>query len=703
MNAIASPRIEHGPDEKLSAEEQAQVDALNAFGLEIARKRKEAINARSQIGIEDEWIEDEEAYIGVDDANRAEYRSTWRKVKPVASGSAIQSSAKQPQPKVRSTALINITRPYVDAAAARIGDMLLPNDDKAWGIEPTPLPDLDPETMQALMVPVIDEETGEQMMFTQEDLLREIEKVAAERAKKAGTRIEDWMAEGRWAAEARDVIWYASKLGTGILKGPTPKTKRRLEWVFGQAGPPKKRITHTRVPVSCSIDPWNFFPDGACGEDIHDGSHVFERDDISVGRMLELMREQGYIRSQIKACLDEGPIRPEVDWTPQQELDRARVTEKTQYEIWYMQGLVELHDLACCGLNTAGLKFDDFGYESEYAHAIITMINHRIVKAAFMPLDDGSFTYDVFRWQRRPGLWTGLGVGRQIRTPQRILTAAVRNMMDNAALSAGPQIVIDTDALEPVDGVYEVVPRKVWRKKPGGEMTDAEKAFHVHSIETRQVELMNIIEFALRMAEESTGLPMILQGQLGEQKPNTLGQTQILNNNGSSVLRRLAKAFDDDITVPHVERYYQWLMEYGPDPLEKGDYEIVARGSSTLVERDLQNQEMVGIVQLSLDPAYGIDPQKAAEEFLRSRRYDPELFKKSREQLAEEADAQPTDPKIAAAAIQAQDKAAQREHEARENARDRAADRQKQVLDINSDHALFNAESAVAAEKGSGL
>jgi hypothetical protein len=79
------------------------------------------------------------------------------------------------------------------------------------------------------------------------------------------------------------------------------------------------------------------------------------------------------------------------------------------------------------------------------------------------------------------------------------------------------------------------------------------------------------------MAEDVTGLPQIMQGQQG-QAPETVGGMQILQNNAGTVLRRIAKTYDDRITEPHVRRYYEWLMTYGDDA-EKGDFQIDARGS----------------------------------------------------------------------------------------------------------------------------
>ncbi len=115
--------------------------------------------------------------------------------------------------------------------------------------------------------------------------------------------------------------------------------------------------------------------------------------------------------------------------------------------------------------------------------------------------------------------------------------------------------------------------------------------------------------------------------------------------------------FDACITEPHIRRYYAWLMQYGEDPDEKGDFQIVARGSTALVERDIQSQEMVTVLQLCLNPAYGKNPEKAMDEYLKSRRFDPAAFDFTEEEKAKRA-AQPPQPPESVMVAQIREQAA---------------------------------------------
>ena len=126
-----------GPEMDLQRAAVARAEILDALGLELAKTRSEAIASRRASGIEEEWAEDEEYYEGIDDANRGERgtrNANWR-IKPAG-------QAELRAHGTGSTVFVPITRPYCDAAAARVADMLLPTDDRAWSIKPTPYPEL---------------------------------------------------------------------------------------------------------------------------------------------------------------------------------------------------------------------------------------------------------------------------------------------------------------------------------------------------------------------------------------------------------------------------------------------------------------------------------------------------------------------------------------------------------------------------------
>lgn len=685
-----------GYDIEPENDEERRLGVLMALGSTLAGKRRNAVDAKSTAGIEQLFLEDQEFYSGYDDANRHEF--AFVTAKPLTNGSNNNSEERLP---VRgSTVFPNITQPFVDAAAARVGDMLLPTDDRNFAIEATTIPDMfegldklmgratgQPVTPQPAAAPMqppqgmpqsadmgmaqvpgapmpvqaqgqppapVEPEPQVQMpdgaVMALSAAKAKFDAMVAEAKRKAGKaqdQVDDWLEECQYHAELRKVIDDAAMLGSGVIKGPFPVKRVSRQWRKNpQSNVYELIIVEEIKPASRRVDPWDLFPDPACGESIHNGSYVFERDRLTRKKLEELCGTPGYIDSQIIACLKEGPAR-------QQESDNRNLLSTAfaandQFEIWYFHGDVTVEELLA-----AGCECDEGMPMEKSFPAMITMVNNRPIKAALNPLDDGQFPYDVIPWKRRPGMPWGMGVARQMRTPQRIVVAATRNMMDNAGLASGPLITLRR-GVEPEDGVMEVVPLKFFLESEESTGNPAAGApLTATVIPMLEKELMAIVQFGMKMAEDVTGLPSLLQGQQGT-APETVGGMTILNNNANSVLRRIARLFDSSITEPHIRRYYTWLMEYGKDDDAKGDYQIIARGSSALVERDIQGQELSQIMALCLNPAYGLDPKKTAEEYLRSRRFDPANFQYSKEDLERMKNTPPPeDPRITAAKIMA--------------------------------------------------
>lgn len=620
LGALSQYRFDQIPDDlwaelpmevrdALERQEAQRKEQLDILAKAVTRHRDEAITARRASGIEDEWEDDQDAYEGIDDANRGESVRDRRR-KPAMDQRYDERSRRKGAN--RSTVFLNITGPYTDAAAARMSEMLLPSDDQPYSIEPTPDPELNALTESAEVAQ--DEQGNEQSVA---ELAKAEQKKAREKAKRAERRITDWLTEGQWHGEVRAVIEDAAKLGTGVLKGPIPELRRYR--AAGEVNGSVALVMDEQIaPVSKRVDPWNCYPDPAAGEDIQDGRYFIERDWITPKQLKELADDPQYLDDQIRECLLDGPDKRVVQDNHEEYSYNNSLNEK--FEIWYYYGTLSSEQL-----EAAEADLTDYSGDTELTPAVITVVNDRVIKASLSHLESGEYPYDFMCWRARKGLPWGSGVPRHIRVPQRMLNAATRQMMDNSGLSAIPQFVSKKGIVTPVDGSYQLYAGKHWHMSEDTDIDDVRKAFTSVHIDSRQQELMNIIQYATKMAEDVTGLPQIMQGNQGS-APDTVGGMQILNNNANSVLRRLAKAFDDGITEPHLRRYYEWLMLYGESEDEKGDYTVDAKGSGALVEREIQNQAIVEMGQLVQDPRFGIDPQKWFKEMAKAQRLNPESF-----------------------------------------------------------------------------
>ena len=676
-----------------------KLSRLDTFGLALSKKRTEAISGRTESGIEDEWIEDDEPYEGVDEATRNP-RSTWS-IRPV--GMVEPKSA-----DTRSRVFLNITRPYVDAAAAQVSDMLLPTGDRNFSLTHTPIPD-DMESLstgeftqaQADAISSLGRNLAQKAATKAVQDATQIIAQAKKKADKAQDQIDDWLVECRGHAEVRKIIEDAAKVGTGVIKGPFP-VKRKVTVLSTEATGPKLILKEEIKPASKRINYWNLFHDPACGNDIHRGSYIWEKDYLPPKMLTDLKGVPGYISEQIDLALEEGPQKASSIPEASRGKDRDRDV-KGQFELWHYHGVIEKEDM-----EAAGYSSDDHGEEGQpdqsdqlqtslqNINAVVSMVNNRVIRATLNPLDTGSFPYDVFVWQAKVDHWTGIGVSRQIRTPQRMVNAAARNMMDNARRSAQGLKVMKLGALVPSNGTSVLGDDNVYYINEASDVTDVNNVFKYYEIPSRQQELMNIVTFALKMAEDVTGIQLLLQvfpGQMGK-APDTLGGMQMKENKSAGVLRRLARLFDDRITIPHIRRYYTWLLQYVEDDSMKGDFQVDARGSSALVERDLQNQATIQMAPFVLNPAFGLNPKLWIKEWLKSQRLNPANFEYSEEELkemqAQQQNQPPPDPRLQTAQLDAQVEQMKLKFEAQE----REKDRQLEMLMAQMDQELEAAKLA---------
>ena len=629
-----------------------QKSAFGALTETITKYRAEAIAYRTSSGIEEEWRQDEEYYQGIDEAtgNQDDWNS-----KPPGTKTADDEHG-------GSTLFLNITRPYCDAAAASLADMLLPTDDGVWQIKPTPVPmyikaaeGKFPAGMQAH----VEQNPGMGERF-QKDASAKINE-AKNAADKAQTKIEDWQTECNFLAQMRRVIEDAARVGTGVLKGPVMVNAKTVNVVDGEMVE-----TDSVVPASQWISYQNLYPAKGCGQDIHSGGYIFERDDISAKKLRELRGLPGYLDDEINQCLDEGPT--EAGSKVMQVGDMKRDTSSL-FEIWYYHGEITQEELEAA-FDLSGNEDDEEEEKSEalaeeetsakknnVVQAQLTMVNNRLVRVVLNALETGDFPYDMMVWQRRADIPQGIGLARQIRAPQQMILGASRNLMDNAGLAGGPMWAMNEEIIVPIDGIVEVKPRKGFRLAYGATADDITKGFTYFAMDAMIDEMQSIINMALKMAEDVTGLPMIMQGQMGQKPINTLGQTELLNNNANIVRRRIARLFDDLVTEPHVTRYYQhWLQDAGDDA-QGADFKVHARGSSNLVERSVRYDNLNEMLEMSQNPVFKIDPQKVGREMIRTRKLNPKDFEYDDEEwqkIVEKMGQPPPDPRIEQANIREQ-------------------------------------------------
>lgn len=648
-------------DGQIVTEEQLQQmrkEQLDGVHQSFVSKRDRWVQHRSNSGVEERWRRNKGLYDGDADLRRDDVFEETLKIGPPKRKNAAN----------RSRIVINIVRPKVDQAIARMCEILLPVDDRNWGIKPTPLP----ESVKKYIgdqTPTVDPQTGQPTGLTSDQEANILITEAKKKADAMQAAIDDALTECSFNGEERAMIADGCKLGTGIILGPFPGRKSAKVWIPNPDGTSQLIIKEEIAPQSFRADPWDVWFDPSCGCDHQRGEGFFWRKYVTRKELRQLAKVPGYMKDCIREVLGQKPNRVRV---AEGRVGRSESSDES-YEMWIYYGDIEPEDV-----QALSAEANDMDPLTDFTTGMVVMVNDKIIGVAEGWIPDGSLPCDVWNWRKSDDSPHGYGLPDELEHQQRAVNAAWRQVMDNARASMGGQIVLKKGKIVPQDGNYSIEPLKVWLA--GDDIEDVRGAMATFEFNSHLQELLAIADAAMKFADQETNMPQMLGGERGT-APETVGGMVMLQSNALTVPRLRVKLFDDGVTRPHIRRYYDYMMATSERTDIKGDFEVDARGVSALLERDIANQAAINLANITSNPRYApfVKPEKELEIILKAFKVDPAdimLNEQEMEQQRQAAAQQqaPQDPRIIAAQTQLQikqmdleDKQAQREFEAQRN------------------------------------
>ena len=619
--------------EEFDTRQKGEIERLYSV---FAKMRDQWIQGRAtNTDVEKRWRKNAQLYFGEHTNSTGEFENTLRNGPP----------ARKAQDGTRSRVVINIVRPKVDQAVARMCEILFPVDDRNWGIRPTPMPEL--ADMMGSNAQTIDPATGQPTGYTANEEANAIMEAAKQAAEAMERSIDDSLTESKYNGESRKGIEDAVRLGTMVIYGPFPARQTSKVWLPQADGTQVLQVNESIVPASMRLDPWDCFFDPSCGNDHQAGRGFFMRRMATRKQLRQLVGLPGYDEEAIREVLRTAPQKLRV---AEGRVIREMVNEDA-YEMWTYHGEIEPEEMEMLSSRTGDPLTDvNFG--------VLVIVNDKVVGAMESWVADRTLPVDVYCWRKADDSPFGYGLPDELEHQQRVVNSAWRQVMDNGRTSLGGQIVIKKGMIIPQNGSYEITPNKIWLAKD--ELDDVRAAMTVFEFNSHLQELLAIAQAAMQFADVESSMPQIMGGEQGS-APETVGGMVMLYNNANAVLRQRVKLYDDTITRPHIGRYYDWKMANDPDPAIKGDYEIDARGSTALIERDIQNQALLNLANITNNPRYipHLREREELKAILKAFKVNPEELLKPEDQVKQEMEAQaqqgaPQDPRIAAAQIKAE-------------------------------------------------
>ena len=594
--------VEETPDEQaLSAQRETDLAAL---GQSLDKKFRDNETKRQYIELR--WLEDLRQYHGRYDAD-------------------VESAIVEAK---GCTLFLNITKPKTHAFSARVMDMVLPTDEKNWGLEATPVPELatskqpdeqaiDPATQQPMA-------TDQGHPVLQKDLDSATKTEADERAEKMEDEVADQFAEADYNAVQRKAIDQMAKLGTSVVMGPFIKDEWRVKWE-PLVDPTTKKTHYQRKLVPNEdkrpslqwVDVWDFYPDMTANEP-KGWAFSFVQQFANEHQLRKMAKQFNWIEEQVDKVLETTPFNiRSLTWMNElKQLSETSNVLDNRYRVLRYYGEIDRDDLRLVGKDPDKLGVTDITY------AVVWMCAGIILKIDLNPLDSGEMPFSVAYCDKDEASPFGSGIPRLMRGEQESANSSWRMLHDNGGLSVCPQTVMKVNSVIPADGDPHMRPKKVWYV--GDDVQDIGRVFAQFSVDSHQEELTNLLQLGIRFADDVTQLPLLMQGDQAPHITQTAQGMSLLYNASTVVLRRSVKLYDDHMIVPLVGRFYDWNMQFNPRDDIKGDFRAIARGSSTLLDKEQQGAAYTDMMQLAMQPTWEpyVDKEKLIRKALKAKRIE---------------------------------------------------------------------------------
>jgi hypothetical protein len=509
-----------------------------------------------------------------------------------------------------------ITEVKCRAAESWLRDILLDSGAPPWDLQATPIPDLNPaqarevQAMFAERVLKLVEEYGKAPNIEEMRELREMVsqdyrfgllREAQLRADKMKLKIQDQFAQGGWDDSFNDFVTDLVTFPCAFIKGPVVRRQRALGWKIDATGRTVVEPIERLGPEYERVDPFYIYPEPGIST-IHEG-YLFEYHPLSRMQLADLIGVPGYDDDAIRQVLEIGNGQ---SWM-NEDVELQKNEEERKYYS-YMRPTTEFDALEFWGkvsgkmLREWGLSEEDVPDEAREYDANVWAVGNIVIKAILNYDPLGEKPYCKTSFIKCPGAFWGKGIPEIIEDLQGVCNAAARALVNNMGISSGPQVEVNVERLPPNEDITQLAPWKIWQtiNDPVG---SSAPAIRFTQPDSRASELMAVYEKFSRLADDHSGIPAYVYGDLNVQGAGrtSSGLSMLMGAAGKGI-RQVVMHIDSDVVKPIVMRQFVYNMRYDEDESIKGDVEVVAKGAINLAVKETVNIRRIEFLNATANP-----------------------------------------------------------------------------------------------------
>ena len=444
-------------------------------------------------------------------------------------------------------------------------------------------------------------------------------------AKKMEKKIMDQLEESSASKKLRSAAFEMALFGTGIMKGPFAIDKEYPNWDDeGNYSPVIKT-----VPFVDHVSIWNFYPDPDA-DNMDEAQYVIERHKMSRSQIRALKKRPYFRSSVLDEVIEMGESYSKKYW--EDDLNDYDIEyDINRYEVLEFWGAIDTEILTEAGVDVPS-EFEDF----DELQANIWICNDRVIRAVLNPFKPARIPYYAVPYELNPYSFFGVGIAENMDDTQTLMNGFMRMAVDNAVLSGNLLIEIDETNLVPGQDL-SVYPGKVFRRQAGA----PGQAIFGTKFPNVSAENMQLFDKARVLADESTGFPSFAHGQTGVAGVGrTASGISMLMNAAAGGIKTVIKNIDDYLLRPLGESLYSFNMQFDFDPEIKGDLEVKARGTESLMANEVRSQRLMQFMQVASNQVlapYAKFPY-IMREIAKAMDLDPDKVTNSIEEAARQAE-----------------------------------------------------------------
>jgi hypothetical protein len=506
-------------------------------------------------------------------------------------------------PAERSHVYPRDSRVKLTGFVAKMMEMMFPVSETNFEVIPTTIPSISKLELDKLVLEIEAshvmeaQQTGQLKPVTSEEIEVKVQDFARKRASAMEAQCKDQLDEIDYPELCKRALRSGGIFSYGIVKGPMVRFQQERYWEpNGMTYVPVVKMAPR--PVYDNRKVWDIYPDmGAKSWDKQDG--LFERVILTRPELYKMKEREEFYGDVIGEYLRDHQtgnykvLDFETDLRVMNNTAQTSALDQSKYEVIVYYGFVSAHELSLLGK-----EFSKDEICNSYL-VEVWMLDGEVIKFDGMPFGVAPHSkYHIFIYgEDEDSGVTGVSLMDDIRDSQLSICASTRMLMDNSASTAGPVFEVNRDLLARGEDVGPIHAFKTIYREGTGPDAQAPAVRDIQ-IQSHIAELTSVVSMFRQNLDTESTLPSWTMGQ-----PEKLGEAFRTSNNMSmmtggatTITKDIVRSFDKFVSSI-IQSLVEWNMEFNEREDIKGDFQVRAKGSRSLVAKEVRGQAIEQFMQ----------------------------------------------------------------------------------------------------------